>query len=261
MEHHDRAVAAFVRRVASDPAAIAVVVTGSVGRGTERVDSDVDLYLIVSEDAWLRAIAADRIAWTETEGIGFEAGYFDIKLATIASLRDAGERGDDPVRASLRDSRVAWTRDPLVAHLLERAGERSAAAWHDLERSFAAQASLHGGYFLLQAERRNDPILLHHAAVHLAVSAARAVLAHGRVLYPGPKDLRTALGDVPGLGAALLPMLDRLVTQPAADVGAQVLEFVQDRLGIVLPTDEALSTFIRDNELAWMTRVPPPEFR
>ncbi|WP_212804587.1 nucleotidyltransferase domain-containing protein [Actinocatenispora sera] len=47
MRHHEDTLDAYVRRVRADADAIAVIVVGSVARGTERADSDVDVYLVV----------------------------------------------------------------------------------------------------------------------------------------------------------------------------------------------------------------------
>lgn len=47
MQHHEDTLDAYVRRVKADPNAIAVILVGSVAHGTERPDSDVDVYLVV----------------------------------------------------------------------------------------------------------------------------------------------------------------------------------------------------------------------
>ncbi len=261
MKHHDEAIAAYVTRVRDDPTAVAVIVTGSVGRGTDRPDSDVDLYLIVTEEAWAQAEQSGRIAWVETDGIGYEGGYFDIKLATVGYLREAADRGDDPVRDSLQAASVAWSADPEVIDLIGRVGVRAPDEWRALERSFLAQARLHGHYFLAHGERHGDALLLHHAAVHLATSAARAVLARHHVLFPGPKSLVAALTRAPDAPADLLVLLEQCVTRPGVETAQALLTAIEAHLDSDLTRDESLPLFITDNELAWRTRVSPPEYR
>jgi len=124
MKHHDEAVGRYVARVKNDPDVVGVVVSGSVARGTERTDSDIDLYLVVTEEAWERAVAANRIMVVETEGAEYEHGYFDIKLATLRYLGEAAERGDDPVRDSFASGRVAWSLVPDLVERIDRIGIR-----------------------------------------------------------------------------------------------------------------------------------------
>ncbi len=112
MEHHEQAISRYVAAVSDDPEVLAVIVSGSVARGVERPDSDVDLYLVVSERRWDEAYAARRLMYTSTDGIGYDEGYFDIKLATLSYLDEAAQRGDDPVRDSFASARVVFSRVP-----------------------------------------------------------------------------------------------------------------------------------------------------
>jgi len=50
VQHHDDTLAAFVAQESARDDAVAVVVAGSVARGTPRPDSDVDVYLVVTEE-------------------------------------------------------------------------------------------------------------------------------------------------------------------------------------------------------------------
>lgn len=110
MQQHEDTLDTYVRLVKADPNAIAVILVGSVARGTERPDSDVDVYLVVPEDVFDSAIAANRVIFAERSDATCPGGYVDVKLATVAFLDAAAERGDDPVRASFEDARVAWVR-------------------------------------------------------------------------------------------------------------------------------------------------------
>src|SRR5690606_20322801 len=62
VQHHEDTLAAYVAAVSASPETVAVVATGSAARGTERPDSDVDVYLVVTEPAFARAEAAERLS-------------------------------------------------------------------------------------------------------------------------------------------------------------------------------------------------------
>jgi predicted nucleotidyltransferase len=260
MQHHDAAIARFVDRVRADDDVLGVVVTGSLARGRERPDSDVDLYLIVTEPAWDHAFAAQRLMYVEREGADYEHGYFDIKLATLSYLDDAAERGDDPVRDSFAAARIAYSRVPDLGERLSRVAVVPDEEWERRAASFVAQARLHGGYFLKQGIERGDPLLAANAAVHLALAVGRALLAHNRVLFQGPKYLGAAVAALPAKPQGVDEALAAVVRQPSVEAGAALLDLLEGFREWPLPRERTLSTFVLDNELAWRYRTKPPEY-
>jgi hypothetical protein len=260
VKHHDAALQRFVERVQTDPRFLGVIVTGSLARGDERPDSDIDLYLAVTDDRWDEAFAAGRLAFVERESAGYPGGYFDLKLVTLDYLDDAAVRGDDPVRESFAGARVAWSRVPDLAERVVRAATVPEDQWAARQVSFLAQARLHGGYFLKQGVERADPILTANAALHLATSAARALLALNHVLHAGPKYLTRALEGLQRKPAGIDEALVALVQRPSIEAGQHVLDLLDRVVDRPIEGDEALSRFVLDNELAWRYRTLPPEY-
>ena len=85
MQHHDATAEGYVATVRDRPEVLGVVVVGSVARGTPREDSDVDLYLVVTDEAYASARAAGMIAAVSQDGVTYPGGYVDIKLASPAT--------------------------------------------------------------------------------------------------------------------------------------------------------------------------------
>lgn len=262
MLHHDQAIERYLARETARPDTVAVILTGSVARGTERVDSDVDLYLVVTEERWADADAADLLMYTEDDDIGYDGGYFDIKLATLSYLDDAADRGDDPVRDSFAASRVVFSRvDDLDARIARiHPSSLPEAEWDAKVASFLAQARLYGGYFLQQAAASGDQLLLRHASVHLVTSAARALLAANRVAFPGPKYLTKLVAGLDSKPDSFDALLTAVLADPTPATADALLASLEAFTGDLLPPAHTLSRFARDNELAWRYRTAPPEY-
>lgn len=260
MKHHEDAIARYVARVSTQPDTLAVIVTGSLARGTEREDSDVDLYLLVTEQAWDAAYFAQRLMFTETDGIDYLDGYFDIKLATLSYLDDAAERGDDPVRDSFAHSRVVFSRIDDLEDRLARAAMLPEDGWEKRMASFVAQARLHGGYFLDQAFASGDRVLLTHAAVHLVFAASRALLALNRVAFQGPKYLAKTVAALERRPDDWADHVDAVLADPSPTTAGALLLALETFYPWPLPREQTLSTFILDNELAWRYRTKTPEY-
>ena len=67
MRHHEDTIAAYAAQVIDQPDTLALIVVGSVARGTERATSDVDVYLVVTDEAFAAAQSARRVAYIDTE--------------------------------------------------------------------------------------------------------------------------------------------------------------------------------------------------
>lgn len=259
MLQHEEALAAYVDGVRARPEALAVVAVGSVARGDERPDSDVDVYLVVTDDHFAEAVAHDRFAWIERRGQDYPGSYIDIKLASPRYLAAAAERGDDPTRASFRGARVAFSRMEGLPELLERIATLPSEVWDQRVRSYLAQAHLYGGYFLRQAVERGDEFLLRHASVHLSLAAARALLAHARILMPGPKYISALVSSTPA-PPGFRDAWERVLRAPSTQTAATLLAVLDRLVESPLSGDEKLSVFIRDNELTWLRGTTPAEF-
>jgi predicted nucleotidyltransferase len=261
MQHQEDTLAAYVDKVAADETAIAVVLVGSLAKGTERVDSDVDVYLIVTDAAFAEAEAREQLSYVDSAIATYEGGYVDIKLATVDYLRRAATEGDDPVRASFLRARVAWSRDTQLAALVAAIPALPDEAWADRTASFIAQMRLYGGYFLKQGQQLGDEYLLRWAALHTVSSAGRALLARGHVLFSGNKYLSSLLAGLPDLPRGYLQLAEQLLVEPTAETGTTFLALVEAHHDWPIAREQTLSRFVRENELSWLTRVPPPEFR
>lgn len=259
MQHHEDTIEGYVATVASRPEVLGVVVVGSVARGTARQDSDVDVYLVVTDEAYADARSRGRVAEVSQDGVTYPGGYVDIKLASPGYLAAAADRADDPTRASFLQTRVAFDRAGDLPGRISGITTLPEEAWSRRVTTYRAQTRLYGGYFLEQADQLRDPFLLQHSAVHLALAAGRAALAASHRFFAGQKYLTAALAEL-DLPEDLRTAWQHLVAGPSTAAGRLLLEALDDWLGEPEPFDAQLSRFISDNELAWLNDTIPPEF-
>ena len=260
MRHHEETVEAFTRVQAERPETLGVVLVGSVARGEERADSDVDVYVVVTDEAFARARAAGQVAMVSSTGVAYEQGYVDVKLASPDYLARAVTDGDDATRASLRSARITLDRMGGLAEVIRSIVEVPDAWWPDRVDSFRAQLSLYAGYFLPQAVERGDDFGLRHAGVHACLAAGRLALAKHHRLFRGQKYLAEDLASLPNLPDGFLTSWRHLLLQPTSATADALVGAVDSWLGEAPTVSETLSRFITDNELAWLSGQRPPEF-
>ena len=233
---------------------------GSVARGTERATSDVDVYLVVTDEAFAAAAqSARRVAYIDAEAATYDS-YVDIKLASPGYLERAVAHADDPTRASFLDARIIFDYTRSVAAAVARIVTLPDDVWQRRVHAYRCQARLYGGYFLKQANERGDEFLLRHSAVHLCLSVGRVALAVNRILFRGQKYLAATLAQLAELPDGFLAAWRSALEHPTPDTAAVLTNMVDAWQGGPLSLEDTLSTFIIDNELTWLNETVPPEF-
>ena len=106
MRHHEETLAAFADDLRSDDGVLAVIVTGSVARGTERTDSDVDVCVLVDEERFREEAARDGLSYVRHEPATYDGGYVDVKVISPLYLERAATAADQATRASFLGARV-----------------------------------------------------------------------------------------------------------------------------------------------------------
>jgi predicted nucleotidyltransferase len=264
VQHHEDTVARIVATAPDRPDWLAVIVTGSVARGMERADSDVDISVIVDGASFAAAYEVGNVSWIERELSTYDS-YVDIKILTFEHLALVRERGDEPTRATYVGARVVWTRDPDARAELERLidgiGELSDDEWRRREESGIAFFRLQVEYFAPHAIAVGDTFLLHHAAVHAVSGASRAMLARNRTLFVSNKYVTSTLPTLAGTPVGWAEASSALLSSPTAETFAAFQRLVEGAADWTLPHDGTGGRFIADNELAWLTGIPPAEYR
>ena len=259
MLHHEETIAAYATQVVAEPDVLALVVVGSVARATERSTSDVDVYLVVTDEAYAAAQAAGRVAYIDTDAATYDS-YVDIKLASPRYLERAVAYADDPTRASFLAARTVFDRTGTVAATVARIVTLPEQVWQRRVHAYRCQARLYGGYFLKQAHERNDRFLLQHSAVHLCLAVGRVALAVNRTLFQGQKYLAATLPELAELPDGFLAAWHNVLEHPTPARATALTDVVDAWQGGPLSLEDTLSTFIVDNELAWLNGTVPAEF-
>ena len=147
-----------------------------------------------------------------------------------------------------------------LERLIAGIGELSDDEWRRREQSGIAFFRLQVGYFAPHAIAVGDPFLLHHAAVHAVSGAARALLARNRTLFVSNKYVSSMLPTLPGVPAEWTALSTALLESPSTEPSPHSRPWSKAPPTGRWPPDDTGGRFIADNELAWLTGVPPSEY-
>ncbi len=253
---HQRTVDRLVAHFEPDPAFTALVVGGSIARGWERDDSDVDVLLVASDEEFDRRRKERAFHYYTTEFCDYPGGYVDGKIVDLGFLREVAGRGSDPARAAFVGAILAYSRLPEIAGLLERIPVYPEAQHRDRLQSFYAQM-LVWQWYAGEAEKRGDRYLLLRSCSELVLFGGRLILAHNRLLYPYHKWFMQELERAPEKPAGLLAIARELLASPGKGAADRFVQCILDFADWEKPAEGWPGRFMEDTEWAWRRGAAP----
>lgn len=253
--HHERALRGLVERLSSQEEYLAVIMGGSIAKGIDTDDSDIDLLIVVSEPFFQEKWNKNELSLITAEVCDYPGGYIEGKYITLDYLRAVAERGNEVTRAAFQGAFVVYSRTKGLEDLLQKIPVYQVQEKGEKIKSFYAQFVL-AYWYLLEGVRKGDRFLLNHYSAEMVLYAGRLILAHNEILYPFHKLLLRDLLNAPDKPENLMELLNAVLESPGRETAKPLYDAV---IGFRL-WNEALepyhSRYIRDTELAWLLRTP-----
>jgi len=255
-EHHQRTLDRLVDHFQGDPAFPALLLGGSIARGWDKEDSDVDVVLIATEAEYARRAPARALTYYTTEFCDYPGGYVDGKIVNLDFLHEVAECGSEPARAAFSGAIIGYSRLPGLEDLLRRIPVYPEAQRTSRLQSFYAQVQALAWY-VGEAERRGDRYLLQKMSADLVLFAGRLILAHNRILFPYHKWLFTELARAPEKPEDMLALADQLLAAPSKLLAEQFSQCVLNFAEWEKPPEGWPARFMQDTEWAWRRGCAP----
>ena len=255
-ENHRRAIDRLTAELEGDPRYLAVILGGSVARGTELPDSDIDLVLVASEEEYARCVAEGYFGYLNMDACDYPGGYAEAKVMSISFLEEIADRGSEPARAAFVGARILSSRVAGLESLLERVTRYPEEERIAKIQTFYAHFLTHYWY-LGEAERRSERYLLLRSAAEVALYAGRLILAHNRILFPYHKWFMHELRRVPEKPDELIDALEQLLAEPCLDNANPVLGCVLNFREWEKPPKDTSAQFMKDSEWNWREGLAP----
>lgn len=255
--HHQQSLDKLAALLSPDPELIAIITAGSIAHGTAKETSDVDVYLVYTEDEFAKRQEQHQTFYYNIEICDYPGGYIDGKIISWPFLELAAEQGSEPTRYSFRGSQVVYSRKAGLERLLEKIAAYPEQNRDANLRDFYAQLYLYGFYFAREGEWKQNPYLLAHSTSSLVLYGGRAILAYNRMLFPCHKDLMDAVKAAPDKPEHFISQANDLIAEPTYDKCKAFTEMMLAFHNPGITYDQAVSLFVTNNEWNWMQHEPP----
>jgi len=256
-QHHKESIDNLIAVLQQDPKNLALILSGSLAKGNCRPDSDIDVYIVVTDEDFESRRKSNDTCYSNREVCVYPGGYIDGKIVNLDFIQKAALQGSEPARASFQGSSVLWSRidglDEIVARI----------AVYDEERrlykmdSFFAQVQLWGGYFYLEGIRNQNVYLMQRSITELVFYASRYILAKNRILFPCHKTMKEFLAFAPDKPEGYLQAVEQLLETREMEQASDFMELFNDYADCELSLVQCVARFIEDSEWNWLNSPPP----
>ncbi len=255
--HHQETIDRLSAHFKDDPAFDALIIGGSLAKGWDRPDSDVDFMLLATDDEYARRVPDNQLTFFSTEFTDYAGGYVDGKIVNRAFLHEVAACGSEPARSAFVGVWIVYSRWPELADLLAQITTYPEANHVDKLQSFYAHFEA-AHWFIGEAEKRQQAYLLMRFTTEMVLFATRMILAHNRIIYPYHKWMLTAVEAAPDKPADFLPLVNALLAEPNKVRAAQLFDCMKDFADWPKPPEGWGARFLRDSEWNWRNGQIPP---
>jgi hypothetical protein len=238
-----------------DQSKLALIIIGSLASGRERESSDIDLYLVVTDEAF-HAVRQTRSyfygSWNPNEffGVGI-----DGKVVGKEFLREAVKRGNEPTRASFTNAYTEFSKDPEIMPLVRQICVYPEWEHKDRCRAFYGMMK-HFRYEGEQAFQNHNQFYYQTCTQNLVFFAGRLVLGHNRVLYPCRKSLFRVLEQAVDQPVDFKIHSEKLLGSYDIGLFIDYYESIAKKYSCYDMPDDKRIGILLDNELNWFTGAP-----
>lgn len=255
-KHHQESIANLLRYFEGDTAILAIILGGSVAKGLERADSDIDAIIVTTDERHRELALSNRLAETIRGHCTYEKGYFDIKYCTKGYLKAVDAKGSEPSRNAFLSARILYCTDDEIAQIVPRLGVFQVSEQAEKTMSFYSGLMLNQGY--LWRVSGDNPYLRMRAAVDIVLYGYRLLLQQNEVLFPCHKSLPIAIAKLANKPDNIMEKEQRLLSTLSDDAKTDFVDSILAFISFTPPQDsaETLTRFVDDNELWWYKDRP-----
>ncbi|KAK4125368.1 hypothetical protein N657DRAFT_680090 [Parathielavia appendiculata] len=256
--HHASTIQNTTAYFSSNPDVLALLLSGSIAHGFATETSDVDMLIILTEEAYARHRETRQLTFVNFDLATYPGGFVDAKYLSLGFIRDVAERGSEPARFAFAGVQVLFSKIEGLDEEIKKVVRYPVESKEDKIVRFRVQLEA-WRWFSAEGRQKKNAYLLGLAARKLVLFGGRLILAYNEVLYPFHKWFLRVLEGVKEKPDGLMECINRVIEEPSE---ANVERFYEMVMGfqewkVNHPPGRWGTQFMLDNELTWMTGNTP----
>lgn len=183
-QHHRESLDNFVKAHREKEGIIAILLGGSLAKNKERVDSDIDLMIVLTDEYYQLLEEKKELKEDFYQGCTYEGGYYDIKFFTMDYIKQAAIYGSEPTRNSFIAVQCVHTKDSDIVHIIDQITTYPRYQKQEKLDSFYSAFMLNKCFFWYEAKKRDDLYLKMRTATDIVLFGMRMLYAYNEKIFP-----------------------------------------------------------------------------
>lgn len=251
-EHQKNAIEFITQKFQADINVDALLISGSIAHDFNSENSDIDINIIVNNEFYKQKESERALTYWEDAGEFYEGGYYDGKFITLDYLSLVAERGNEPTRFALHDSRIAFDKTGQVAAYLEKIGAYPQKHIQENTVRFISQLDA-WKWYCNEAIKKGNQYLLELSVSKMILFGGRLILLDNRILYPYHKWFLKVLENAPNKPSGLVLAIKMLLKDKSPENIEKFYELVKKYKDWTNGEEYSWSNnFLLDVETVWM---------
>lgn len=245
-----------MKKYFEDMGAVALILGGSIAKGTERQDSDIDGMVILTDEDYAKREKSNTTTETIDGYCTYKGGYFDIKYMTKQYLTELARKGSEPARSAFLKVSILFSYDSEIPEIIQDIPVFQKREKAEKMLSFYSNFWLNYYYFLKSC--RIDGYMKMKTITEIIYSLYRMILQENEILFDCNRKLEHQVESISAETAKLVGLAHKLeTTQNIEDAD----KFVNCFLNITAyepPEDMSVvfTTYARDFQEWWREYRP-----
>lgn len=192
-EHHKESIENMIQYF-REIGAEALILIGSVAKGRERIDSDLDCVVVLSDEAY--KIKEEKNATSDTvDGrCTYPGGYFDVKYVNPEYLRELADKGSEPARSTYTNCKILFHNNPELEGIIAKIPVFQQSEKEEKMLSFYSDFWLNYYYFLKCCNI--DGFMKMRTIAEIIYTVYRMLLQENEILFDCNRRLEQQVADI-----------------------------------------------------------------
>lgn len=234
------------RELIDDKRYLSLIICGSVARGTEREDSDVDLCLIATDDEFEK-VKSTKSFYFGNDGVFKDDIEIDGKIVPLSYFQSAIERDDEASRELFRGARILFDHSGKVESLIKEVLVYPEEKVDQKLRKFYSLFECNQ-YYATQALKLDNEYLKIRCLAETVYYASRLILTHNRLFFPCHKSLPEFVERAENKPEGFQELSDKLLVEPTEDLLWNYFEMVNNYFSFLNMDEAEVVGLILDDE-------------
>lgn len=192
-KHHKESIE-ILKKICIEHGDIAAILGGSIAKGRERENSDIDVMIILSPENYAKKVEAKATSETIDGLCTYQGGYFDIKYMTKEYLIDLANKGSEPARSGFLNAKIIYSEDNEIERIIAAIPVFQESEREEKLLSFYSNFWLNYYYFLKSCPI--DGYMKMRTIAEIIYSLYRMVLQENRILFECNRKLEQQVENV-----------------------------------------------------------------